>query len=83
VARDPSTQPALALRAPVDPALPVDVLALVHVPDLAVRVRADLAVRAQALAELRLQARRRVRSAHHRIVHVAADSSIRRPRKAR
>jgi hypothetical protein len=80
--RDPSTRPAPDLQALAALVPPADVLDLGHAPDSALRVPAALVHDLVQAVLLRL-AKRHVRSAHHRIAHAAAVSSIRRPRKAR
>ena len=81
-AHAPNTQPAAGLQdLAVRAARLVDALDLALVQDSALRAPEALA-HDRVLAALRLPARHRARSAHHRIAHDVADSSIPRPRKA-
>ena len=80
--RVPSTRRVLDLQDPVDPvAHLVDAPDLAHGPDLARRGPVALAA-PDPQAVLRQQARHHARSAHRRIAHAVADSSIQRRRKA-
>jgi hypothetical protein len=80
--RDPSIRPAADLQDPAALVRPEDGPDSVHVLDSGLRVLAALAHDLAPAVLLRL-AKRHVRSAHRRIAHAAAASSIRRPRKAR
>jgi hypothetical protein len=80
--RVPSTQPAAGLQDPAARAHRVDAPDLARALDSALRVLVDLGVRDLVQAALRPPGRHRVHSVHRRIARVAADSSIRRRRKA-